>query len=60
MDIDALRIVLRPSRSETGERGVARCDPLRAYYLDPDNLRDTDAAAVQRPDRDASRRTRTP
>jgi DnaJ-domain-containing protein 1 len=47
LDIDVLRIVLRPASSVAGEQGVARGDPLRAYYLDLDNLRDTDAAEVE-------------
>lgn len=46
LEISPLRIQLLPQR-ETPNAALAGHDPLRAYYLDLDNLENTDATAVE-------------
>ncbi|MHB1372105.1 MAG: DNA-J related domain-containing protein [Pseudomonadaceae bacterium] len=46
LHITALCIQLHPY--DAGTRALAEADPLRAYYLDLSNLRDTDESAVER------------
>jgi hypothetical protein len=46
LDINPLCVQLQPYRA--GGAGLAEHDPLRDYYLDLDNLRDTDANDVEK------------
>ena len=46
LDIGPLCVQLQPYRA--GGAGLAEHDPLRDYYLDMDNLRDTDADDVEK------------
>ena len=49
LGISPLRIQLQPYVATTGEdRELSEPDPLRAYYLDMANLRDTDEEEVER------------
>jgi hypothetical protein len=48
LEIDVLRIALAPPRGPSDARPLVHPDPLRGYYLDLENLRDTGARDVER------------